>query len=141
MPFRPLPKVWPVAALLVLVSAAAISGAAARAAESRFPFDEELLLDTPPMHGSKAVPMLEIDKNGGVLIDLWCNSVKGQIVVVEHSITILMGPKTERSCPPERARGDEQVLSWLTQVTSWRREGDEIVLIGPRTLRFFRATN
>jgi len=99
------------------------------------------MLDTKPMRGSKRVPMLEIARDGAVLIDLWCNSVQGHIVVVEDNITVLTGPKTNRTCPPERARGDEEVLSSLMQVTNWRREGDAVVLIGPQTLRFRKATN
>lgn len=141
MPFRSLPKLWRTGALLAFVAASLIPAAAAGAAESRFPANEELLLDTQPMHGSKQVPMLEIGNNGAVMIDLWCNSVEGQIVIVEDTITILMGPKTARACPPERARGDEEMLSWLMQVTNWRRDGDNVVLIGPRTLRFVKATN
>jgi len=38
-------------------------------------------------------------------------------------------------------RGDDEVLSALEQVTTWRREGEDVVLIGPQTLRFRRATN
>ena len=117
------------------------TSAAARDITKEFPFDQGLLLDTPPMRGSKRVPMLEIARNGAVLIDLWCNSVQGHIVVVEDTITVLAGPKTDRPCPPERARGDEEVLSSLMQVTNWRREGDVVVLVGPQTLRFRKATN
>ena len=106
-----------------------------------FPFDEELLLDAKPMRGSKRVPMLDIRAGGAVLIDLWCNSVQGQLVVADNTITVLTGPKTDRTCTPERLRGDEEVLSALEQVTTWRREGDGVVLIGPQSLRFHRATN
>jgi hypothetical protein len=127
---------------LALVLAMAAGGIApARDIMKEFPFDEELMLDTPPMRGSKRVPMLDIAANGAVLIDLWCNSVQGQIVIVETRISILTGAKTNRSCPPERARGDEEVLSSLMQVTTWRREGDAVVLVGPQTLRFRKATN
>ncbi len=125
---------------LVLAMVAGVS-AWARDIAKEFPFDQELLLDTPPMRGSKRVPMLDIAANGAVMIDLWCNSVEGQIVVVDSTISILTGPKTNRACPPERARGDEEVLSSLMQVTNWRREGDAVVLIGPQTLRFRKATN
>jgi heat shock protein HslJ len=106
-----------------------------------FPFDEELLLDARPMRGSKRVPMLNIRPDGGVVIDLWCNSVEGQLVVAADTITVLTGAKTDHSCSPERERGDQEMLSALEQVTTWRREGDTVVLIGPRRLRFHRATN
>jgi heat shock protein HslJ len=111
------------------------------AAAENFPFNDELLLDTKPMRGSKRVPMLEIRPDGAVLIDLWCNSVQGQLVVAADTITVLTGPKTSRSCSPERERGDQEVLSALEQVTNWRRQGDAVVLIGPQSLRFYRATN
>lgn len=128
------------AALLFSVLASALLDRLATAADG-FPFDQELLLDTTPMRGSKRVPMLDIKPDGAVLIDLWCNSVQGQLVVAANTITVLTGPKTDRSCPPERMRGDEEMLSLLEQVTTWRREGDAVVLIGPQTLRFRRATN
>ena len=119
----------------------AVAAVALPAAAEDFPFDEELLLDAQPMRGSKRVPMLDIKPDGAVLIDLWCNSVQGQLVVAANTVTVLTGPKTDRSCTPERARGDEEVLSALEQVTTWRREGEDVVLIGPQTLRFRRATN
>lgn len=127
--------------LALILAVAASASAPARDVMKEFPFDQELLLDTLPMHGSKRVPMLDIAANGAVMIDLWCNTVEGQIVIVESTIAILTGSKTNRPCPPERARGDEEVLSSLRQVTTWRREGDGVVLIGPRTLRFFKASN
>lgn len=128
------------AALTLAVVASALSDRPVAAAEN-FPFDEELLLDAKPLRGSKRVPMLEIRPDGAVLIDLWCNSVQGQLVVAADTVTVLTGPKTDRSCTPERERGDLEVLSALEQVTNWRREGDAVVLIGPRSLRFHRATN
>lgn len=134
---------WPravCAALTFAAVASAVSGSPVAAAEN-FPFNEELLLDAKPLRGSKRVPMLEIRPDGAVLIDLWCNSVQGQLVVAADTITVLTGPKTSRSCTPERERGDQEVLSALEQVTNWRREGDAVVLIGPRSLRFHRATN
>lgn len=112
----------------------------ATAAES-FPYNEELLLDARPMKGSKRVPMLEIRADGAVLIDLWCNSVEGQIVVADDTITILTSAKTDRPCTAERERGDQNVLSALEQVTNWRRDGDSLILIGPQKLRFRRLTN
>jgi heat shock protein HslJ len=111
------------------------------AADSTFPFDKELLLDVKPMKGSKRVPILGIGPKGETAIDLWCNSVEAQIVVVESTITILTGQKTERQCDPARMRGDDDLLAALQQVTSWRREGDVLMLRGGKTLRFRQATN
>lgn len=124
-----------------LGAAATVLLASAVAAQSDFPFGSELMLDVKPMKGSKRVPMLEIDQKGLAAIDLWCNSVKGQLVVAGDTITIITGEKTERTCPPERAQADDEVLGALNEVTSWKREGDILVLIGTRTLRFRLQTN
>ncbi len=114
---------------------------AGSAADSMFPFDSELLLDAKPMKGSKRVPILGIGPKGEAAIDLWCNSIEAQIVVVESTITIMTGQKTDRQCDPARMRGDDELLATLQQVTSWRREGDVLMLRGGRTLRFRQPTN
>jgi heat shock protein HslJ len=62
-------------------------------------------------------------------------------VVVNDTITVVAGPQTERSCAPDRVRGDQEMMEALQQVTNWRREGDSVVLIGPRNLRFRLPTN
>jgi heat shock protein HslJ len=138
---RPWTTLWRAAFALALGTAATALLAAAVAAQSEFPFGSELMLDVKPMKGSKRVPMLEIDQQGLAAIDLWCNSVKGQMVVAGDTITIITGEKTERTCPPERAQADDEVLGALNEVTSWKREGDILVLIGTRTLRFRLQTN
>jgi len=129
------------AAVVMLGVATAAAAAPAIAAQSEFPFGRELLLDAPPMKGSKRVPSLAIAENGLADIDLWCSSVKGQLVVAGDTITIVTGAKTERSCTPERMRGDDDVLAALTEVTNWRREGEFLVLTGARTMRFRLQTN
>jgi heat shock protein HslJ len=113
----------------------------AAVAQPEFPFGQELLLDAPPMKGSKRVPSLDVAENGLADIELWCNSVKGQLVVAGATITILTGAKTERSCTPERMRGDDEVLATLNEVTNWRREGEFLILSGARTMRFRMQTN
>jgi heat shock protein HslJ len=123
------------------MTAGAMTSGAAVAVERAFPFGHELMLDVPPMKGSKRVPMLDIDEKGLADIDLWCNSVKGQMVVAGDTITILTGDKTERSCPADRAQADEDMLSALTGATNWRREGDVLTLTGARTMRFRLQTN
>ena len=128
------------AALVVSTAGSTLSDRLAAAAEE-FPFDQELLMEARPMPGSKRVPTLDVRPDGAVLIDLWCNSVQGQLVVAANTITVLTGSKTDRSCSPERLRRDEEMLSALEQVTTWRRDGDAVVLIGPQSLRFYRATN
>jgi heat shock protein HslJ len=129
------------AVMLVLGVAMATAATSAIAAQSEFPFGHELLLDAPPMKGSKRVPSLDIAENGLADIVLWCSSVKGQLVVAGDTITILTGAKAERSCTPERMRGDDDVLAALTEVTNWRREGEFLVLTGARTMRFRLQTN
>jgi heat shock protein HslJ len=138
---RPWPTLRRAALALALGIAATAMLAPAVAAQSQFPFGSELMLDVKPMKGSKRVPMLDIDQKGLAEIDLWCNSVKGQLVVAGDTITIITGEKTERACPPERAQADDEVLGALNEVTSWRREGDILVLIGTRTMRFRLQTN
>jgi heat shock protein HslJ len=125
-------------ACVALISA--LPAVRAVAADS-FPFDEELLLDAKPMRGSKRIPSLDIRADGAVMIDLWCNSVQGQLVVADNTITVLTGQKTSQSCTPEREQGDANLLSALEQVTTWRRDGSGVVLMGPQNLRFYRATN
>ena len=127
-------------ALAVTAIFAALVSALAAAADI-FPFNEELLLDTRPMRGSKRIPMLDIKADGAVLIDLWCNSVQAKMVVAGDTLTVLTGAKTNHACTLERERGDAEMLGALEQVTGWRRDGDALVLVGPQRLRFVRATN
>src|ERR1700704_752230 len=138
---RPMNRLWLASrrAGIVLVPGAAATPAVA--AQSEFPFGRELLLDAPPMKGSKRVPSLDIGENGLADIELWCNAVKGQLVVAGDTITILTGARTERPCTPERMRGDDDMLTALTEVTNWRREGEFLVLTGARTMRFRMQTN
>jgi heat shock protein HslJ len=110
-------------------------------ARSEFPFGKELFLDARPMKGSKRIPIIDVAENGAAAIDLWCNSVQAQLVVVNDTITVLTGQQTNRDCAPERVRGDEDIIQALQQVTNWRREGDSVVLIGPRSLRFRLPTH
>jgi heat shock protein HslJ len=72
---------------------------------------------------------------------MWCNRVDGQVVVAGDTVTVMTGSPTDRSCPLERARGDAELIEALNAVTNWRREGDVVRLIGPKTLRFRVPTN
>ncbi len=118
-----------------------LSGFAHAQSASEFPFDAELRMDARPMKGSKRVPFLEVENNGAATIDLWCNSVQSQFVVAADTVTILIGQKTGRACSPEQSQADDALLDALQQTTNWRREGDGVVLIGPRQLRFRPSTN
>ena len=106
-----------------------------------FPFDRELMLDVAPMRGSKRVPIIEIGQNGAATIDLWCASLRGKATVGADSITIVPEPAGAAQCAPEWQSGDENLLAALAQVTSWRRQGNVIELIGAQTLRFRLMTN
>jgi hypothetical protein len=128
----------------LLYALVATSIGPAIASEKAFPFDRELMLDAAPMRGSKRVPILQIGENGAASIDLWCASTRGQADVGPDSITIVTEPAqpTEPAqCAPERQSGDENLLAALAQVTSWRRRGDVIELLGATTLRFRLMTN
>jgi heat shock protein HslJ len=106
-----------------------------------FPFGRELLLDAAPLRGSKKVPILDIGDAGSAEIELWCNSVKAQLVVAGDTITIITGEASARQCAPDRARADEDLLAALNDVTGWRMERSALVLTGSRTLRFRVPTN
>jgi hypothetical protein len=109
-----------------------------------FPFDQELLLDTAPMRPGKRMPILTVEPNGNAKIDLWCRTVSTRIEISDADIKIEAGALPEGQpemlstgqCTPERMQADEELLGALIQVTGWRREGDGIVLEGPKTLEF-----
>jgi heat shock protein HslJ len=124
--------------LIFLVLAAA---APAAGASETFPFGSELMLDSTPMHGSKRVPMIEIEENGAASIDLWCASVQGQATVSDAAITIVPGAAAPAQCEPERQARDADLLAALAQVTGWRRSGEVVELSGPTPLRFRLMTN
>jgi hypothetical protein len=110
-------------------------------AESDFPFEKDLILDVRPMKGSKRVPVIEIDNGGTAAIDLWCDRMQGTAIVSGGSITIMPGPRENASCPPDRAKADEDMIEALQQVTGWRRSGTSVVLTGPQSLKFRLPTN
>jgi heat shock protein HslJ len=111
-------------------------------AQAAFPYGQELRMDTDPMKGSKKIPVIDIADNGLAEIELWCNAVKARLIVVGDTVTVLTGPRTERQCPPERARGDDEMLAALGQTTHWRVADDLLVLSGgPRELRFRMQRN
>ena len=103
-------------------------------ADRGFPYDSTLLLEAKPMKGSKRVPILEIGPKGEASINLWCNTASAQLVVVDATITVLLGPPTRQQCEPERMQADQDLVEALQQVSSWQREGDLLVLEGERPL-------
>jgi heat shock protein HslJ len=117
-----------------------VFAAGARAQED-FPFEHELLLDAHPMKGSKRIPTLSVEPDGAATIDLWCNSMHAQINVNGDAISISAGEKSNQSCAPERQQADEDLAAALASVTSWRWDGENLELIGAKTLRFRQPTN
>ena len=128
-------------ACVLAMTALAIATPAAIAADAVFPFGSELMLDGKPMRGTKRLPMMQIEQNGAASIDLWCASVHATATVGESSITIVADQPEPEQCTPERQTGDQDLLSALSLVTSWRRDGEVIELAGPTTLRFRAMTN
>jgi heat shock protein HslJ len=118
-----------------------LMGLTANALAQAFPYGSELVLDASPMRGSKKIPSLDINQDGTADIDLWCNAVKARLVVAANTVTIITGEISARSCPPERARADGELLAALNDVTTWRMEREALVFTGSRTLRFRVQTN
>ena len=114
---------------------------ASLAQQNEFPFDRELILDVRPMPGSKRIPNMDVAANGTIALEMWCDRVEGQVVVAGDTITVITGQPSGRPCPADRARGDNELLDALNAVTNWRRQGDTVVLVGPRTLRFKVPSN
>jgi heat shock protein HslJ len=119
----------------------AVTGGALLAQDNEFPLDGELILDVRPMPGSKRIPNMDIAGDGRIVLEMWCNRIEGQVVVAGDTITVMTGQPSDRPCPPARAQGDADLLAALNEVTNWRRQGDFVLLIGPKTLRFRVPTN
>src|SRR5262245_15784679 len=98
-------------------------------AQAPFPFDGEMILDVAPMPGSKRIPNMDVAANGAIALEMWCNRVEGQFIVAANTITVVLGPATNRQCQPERARGDDELLATLNEVTTWSRQGSTVTLI------------
>ncbi|MGH6788618.1 MAG: META domain-containing protein [Pseudolabrys sp.] len=130
-----------VLAVSVFVLASSVIGFAS---DSRFPVDQELLLDAAPMAPGKRMPSLTVAANGSAVIDLWCKSVTGRVELADAAIRIEPGALPDAlprwmsagQCTPARMQADEAVLAALSQVTTWRRQGQMLVLLGPTTLKF-----
>jgi META domain len=131
------------AAFVVPVAVAMVVWIAVRPVQASepFPFGSELMLDAAPMHGSKRVPMIEIEDDGTASIDLWCASLKAQATVNDTAITIVPGDPPPAQCDPDRQARDAELLATLTQVTGWRRSGEVVELTGATPLRFHLMTN
>ena len=83
----------------------------------------------------------EIEDDGTASIDLWCAALHAEATVGDGSIAIVAGAPSPAQCEPEQQSRDADLLAALGQVTSWRRSGDVIELVGPTPLRFRLMTN
>jgi len=110
-------------------------------ADEGFPFGMEMTLDALPQPGSKRVPDLDIGDNGETVLELWCKGGKGQFSVAGNSIVFIAGKIEDRNCPAARAQADDELIAALSAATNWKRQGDAIIFIGPKTLRFRLNTN
>ena len=120
---------------------ASIAASRAARADTGFPFGMEMTLDALPQPGSKRVPDLDIGDNGEVVLELWCKGGKGQFSVAGNTIVFVAGQMEDRPCPPAKAQADDELIAALTDATTWRRQGDSIFFVGPKTLRFRLNTN
>jgi hypothetical protein len=124
-------------ALLLLITVAP----SAHAAEP-FPLGSELMLDgASPQHGSKRLPMIEIEDGGAATLDLWCGSVRAQAAVGDGTIAITPGARDNAQCDADRIASDDVFLDTLVHMTKWRRRGDVVEFSGAATLRFRLMTN
>jgi heat shock protein HslJ len=126
-------------AAVLLVTAAPATGYAQ--ADTGFPFGLEMTLDVGRMSGSKRIPNLEIGDAGEVVLELWCKGGKGQFSVAGDTVIFVAGAMENRSCPPDRAQADDDLIAALSDAVTWKRQGDFVSFIGTRTLRFRLNTN
>jgi hypothetical protein len=124
---------------VAIALAAWLGNAPAEAQE--FPFGLEMTLETARMPGSKRIPSLEIGDNGEVVLELWCKGGQGQFSVAGNTIIFVPGAMESRSCPPDRAQADDDLIAALSDVATWRRQGDFVTLMGSKPLRFRINTN
>jgi META domain-containing protein len=128
-------------AAIALVLAATALGAVPAGADEGFPFGFEMTLDAARKPGSKRLPTLEIGDNGEATLELWCKGGKGQFSVAGNTVIFVAGPLQDRACAPTQAQADDELLGALTEAATWKRQGDAVSFIGPRSLRFHINTN
>jgi META domain len=131
---------WCYALCLALALLAGLLPFAAKG-DTAFPFGTALVLEAAPQPGSKRVPMIEIEDSGAATFYLWCASARGTANVGDATITLTPTAALPSQCTPEEISRDADLLAQLAQMTGWRREGDELELVGVSTLRFHLMTN
>jgi hypothetical protein len=110
-------------------------------ADDGFPFGTEMTLDVGRQPGSKRIPNIEIGDAGEVVLELWCKGGKGQFSVAGNTVIFVAGAMENRSCAPDRAQADDDLIAALTDAATWKRQGDFVSFVGARTLRFRINTN
>jgi heat shock protein HslJ len=136
--FAGMVKLAGVALVLLVTTASSPSHAQA---DTGFPFGAEMTMDVAPMRGSKRIPNLEIGDAGEVVLELWCKGGKGQFSVAGNTVIFVAGAMENRTCPPDRAQADDELMAALADAATWKRQGDAISFIGSKTLRFRLNTN
>ncbi|WP_375412338.1 META domain-containing protein [uncultured Bradyrhizobium sp.] len=110
-------------------------------ADEEFPFGLEMMLDAARQPGSKRLPTLDIGDGGEVILELWCKGGKGQFSVAGNTVIFSAGPLQDRACPPARAQADDELVATLSEAATWKRQGDVVSFMGPKSLRFRINTN
>ena len=128
------------AAIALMLGAAAFSVVPAYA-DDEFPFGMAMTLDVSRQPGSKRLPNLEIGDNGEAVLELWCKGGKGQFSVAGNTVIFVAVQIEDRPCPPAKAQADDELVAALSEAGTWKRQGDFVSFIGPKTLRFLLNTN
>ena len=106
-----------------------------------FPFGSEMTLDVGRQAGSKRIPNIEIGDAGEVVLELWCKGGRGQFSVAGNTVIFVAGEMENRTCAPDRAQADDDLIAALTDAATWKRQGDFVSFVGAKTLRFRINTN
>lgn len=127
----------------LLVAIVAMTAAIAPlSAQESFPFSSEMTLDAAPMRGSKRIPNIEIGQSGEVVLEMWCKGARGQFAVANDSIVFAPANVDNRNCPADRAAADDALLASMSEATTWKRQGQDLILAGgAKPLRFRLNTN
>jgi hypothetical protein len=126
---------------IVLVLAMMAGHAVPARANDGFPFGFEMTLDGGRQPGSKRIPNMEIGDSGETRLELWCKGGKGQFSVAGNTVIFVAGQFEDRACPAAQAQADDDLIAALSEAANWKRQGDSVSFIGPKTLRFRINTN
>jgi hypothetical protein len=136
-----LSRLWNQAGVATLLLMLAAPNCSFAQADDGFPFGTEMTLDVGRQPGSKRIPNIEIGDAGEVVLELWCKGGKGQFSVAGNTVIFVAGAMENRNCAPDRAQADDDLIAALTDVATWKRQGDFVSFVGAKTLRFRINTN